>query len=185
MHRVRRDGLVQDGPLRHRRDLLEEPFGLVCQGASLFAGLLVRQFDEAFVTVSQYLGEGEDFVFREQISDHRCAIVIPLNRFRPQHLGRPTARPGIHRLVDQPTHLLEFGLGRPPLLGFLPAHHPRIQWGQRHVGEAIDAFGRPGQTFDEIGECHPVPRHARFHRVVRNRLVAGHAQHGPIAVLNP
>ena len=63
MHRVRGDGLVQDGPLRRRRDLLKEPLGFFRQGASLFAGLLVRQFDEAFVSVSQYPGEGEDLVF--------------------------------------------------------------------------------------------------------------------------
>jgi hypothetical protein len=38
------------------------------QRTSLFTGLLIRQLDEAFVAVGQYLGEGEDFVFREQIA---------------------------------------------------------------------------------------------------------------------
>ena len=119
MHRVRGDGLVQHGPLRHRGDFFKEPFGCFRQGTALFTGLLVHQLDEAFVTVSQYSGEGEDFVFREEIGDHGGPIIIPLDGLRAQDLGRPAARSGIHRLVDQPAHFLEFRFGRPPLLGFL------------------------------------------------------------------
>ena len=151
---------------------------------SLFTGLLVGQFDEAFVTIGQYLGEGQDLVFREQIGDHRRPVIIPLDRVRAQDLGRPAAGAGIHRLVDQPAHFLQLRLGRPPLFGFLPAHHPGIERGQRHVGQAIHAFRRAAQAVDEIGERHPVPRHARFHRVIGDRLVAGHAEHRPIAVLD-
>src|SRR6266852_9926630 len=71
------------------------------------------------------------------------------------------------------------------LLGFVPAHDPRIEWGQRYVGEAIDAFWRAAQAVDEIGERHPVPRHARLHRLVGNRLVPGHTRPRPIALLDP
>jgi hypothetical protein len=65
----------------------------------LFASLLVPQLDKAFVAVGRYLGEGEDFVFREHVGDHRGPVIIPLDRFRTQDLGRPAARPGIHRVV--------------------------------------------------------------------------------------
>ena len=91
------------------------------------------------------LGEGEDLVFGKEIGDHRGPVVIPLDRVFPQHLGRPAARAGIHRFVDQPAHFVELGLGRPPLFGLLPAHHPCIERGQWHIGKAIDAFRRPDE----------------------------------------
>ena len=87
MHRVRRNRLVKHRPFRHRRDFLKELFGRIRQRTSLFTCLLIRQLDEAFVTICQYLREREDLMFRQQIGNHWRPVIIALNRFLPQHLG--------------------------------------------------------------------------------------------------
>ena len=120
----------------------------------------------------------------EHIGDHGSAVVVTLHRVCPQHLGRPTAGAGVHSFVDEPTHFLKLFLGGPAGLSLVPAHDPGVQRSQGHVGEAVHTFGGVGQRVDEVWERNPVPGHALFHRVVGDGLVASHAQHGPVLVLD-
>ena len=180
------DCLVEHRAAGNRGYLLEEVSGLFAKGAAILAGLLVGQLDEAFVAVAEDLGEGEHLMLREQVGDHRGAVVVALHRGLAKDLRRPAAGAVIHGMASwiSRTISLQLSLGGAAGLRLVPAHDPSVQRGQRHVGQAVDALGGVLQAVDEVGEGDPVPGHSLFHGVVGDGLVSGHAQHGAVPVFD-
>ena len=146
-----------------------------------------RHLDEALAPARQHASQHSARLVVHHVGRHRRAVVVTLQRHRAgrhEALRRPSARAGVHRLVEQPRHLVVLGVGRQRAgLRPLEAHHPDQQRRQRNVRQQVDRLRRALEAVEELGEGHPIPRHAGLHRIERDRLVARHRQHRALAQL--
>ena len=100
-----------------------------------------------------------------------------------QPLRRPSATARVHRLVEQPAHLVGLGVGGFAGLGRLQPHHIGDERRQRHVRQHVDPLGRALDAIEKLREALPIPGHPGLHRGIGNRFVARHGQHRAVAIL--
>ena len=113
----------------------------------------------------QHPGEHAARLVVHHVGRHRRAVPVALHRRRArrrQPLRRPAAAAGVHRLVEhrgQPGVLV---VGRQaPGLGAVQAEHLDEHRTDGHVRQDVQRLRRGVEAVEELGERHPVPRHAR------------------------
>ena len=145
-----------------------------------------RHLDEALVAPAEHARQREAGFVGHQVGHHRRAVKVALHArgaVRIEALRGPSARAGVHRLVEQPANLARLLLGGRPRLGRFQTHHPRQQRRDRNVRQDVHRLGTAIDAVEKFGEGGPIPRHPGLHRGVRNRFDARHREHRALAAL--
>ncbi len=165
------------------RPLMSASFSKCC-GILARIGGNQRHLHEALVAASEHARERIAGVIGHEIGNHRSAVVVALHAcgaFRIEALRGPSARAGIHRLVEEAANLALLLLGRRTILRVLDAHHVSEQRRDRNIRQDVHRLGTAIDAVEEFGKGRPIPRHASFHRGVRNRLDPRHREHRALA----